>query len=247
MGSKKCPANLKAWRSAVRDWSSLGGFAQLVAVNAYVNGHIRYADDFDVYGRADVWASPARSLGGRGDCEDYAIAKYESLRALGYAEHDLRIVVLNDTRKGIGHAVLSVRLGQGLFILDNQKPRPFLHDSVAYYSPVFSVNREGRWINIATRKIRAQYALAVEERGEAAASRLRLTEKTAVKAQKVAMIGTSDVVDTDVNADAVEIADASGSLSPPKAGGPRLPPARTDRAPAKKSAPPVMDGARELP
>ncbi|WP_119271784.1 transglutaminase-like cysteine peptidase [Taklimakanibacter deserti] len=227
LGGKGCPSNLEAWRGAIKQWSALAPLARLIAVNAYVNGHIRYADDSMIYGRADVWASPSRALGGRGDCEDYAIAKYESLRALGFAERDLRIVVLKDLHRKLGHAVLSVRLGQNLYILDNQKARPFLHDTVAYYAPVFSINREGRWINIATRKIRAEYAIAVEERGNdaAAAARAKLAEKPRRKAKRVAaMVGVSD---------------AAGAADAPQAGG--LP------APVKKSAPPVKDGARELP
>lgn len=234
-GGKNCPANLRAWRTAVKEWRELGPFARLIAVNTYVNRHIRYADDSAIYGRADVWAAPSRSLDARGDCEDYAIAKYESLRALGFAEHDLRIVVLNDTRRRLGHAVLSVRLGQSLYILDNQKPQPFLHDAVAYYAPVFSINREGRWINIATRKIRAEYAVASEERRDPAVARkVTQAEKPAKKLKRVASVGASDAMD---------------DITPePQAGDRSMrAPASAAALPTKKSAPPVMDGARELP
>lgn len=235
--AKGCPSNLRQWRTSLKTWSSLGDFAKLAAVNSYVNNNIRYVDDDALYGRADFWASPGQSLGGRGDCEDYAIAKYESLRALGFAERDLRLVVLKDLRRGIGHAVLSVRTAQGLYVLDNLKARPFLHDSVDYYAPVFSINREGRWINIATRKIRAQYAIAAEERGDPALARPAKTEKPV----RLARIGVSDADSESMTVAAAAPIPAAGKSAPV------LPRPQAKPAVEKKSAPPVMDGARELP
>ncbi len=70
---------------------------------------MRYADDKSNYKTADYWATPPQSLRGRGDCEDYALLKYATLRDLGFPERDLRIIIVNDLRKGIGHAVVSVR------------------------------------------------------------------------------------------------------------------------------------------
>lgn len=235
--AKGCPENLRQWRTSLKSWSSLGQLAKLTAVNSYVNGRIRYTDDAALYGRADFWASPGQALGGRGDCEDYVIAKYESLRALGFPEDDLRIVVLKDLRRGIGHAVLSVRTASGLYVLDNLKARPFLHDSVDYYAPVFSINREGRWINIATRKIRAQYAIAAEERGDPALARPARTQKVV----RVARNGMADV-------EAEEVKDAAVALAP-QAGksAPVLPRPRPAMMMEKKDARPLKGRARELP
>jgi hypothetical protein len=46
-----------------------------------------------------------------GQCQDYAIAKFLALRALGFADTQLRLVALRDTRREIDHAVLVVALG----------------------------------------------------------------------------------------------------------------------------------------
>ena len=43
-----------------------------------------------------------------GDCEDYAIAKFFALRQLGFGAEQMRIVILWDEIRGIGHAVLAV-------------------------------------------------------------------------------------------------------------------------------------------
>jgi predicted transglutaminase-like cysteine proteinase len=156
-GDRSCPAYLASWRKNLKSWSAESGAMQLSLVNAWVNQQIRYTDDNSAFNRADYWASPAQSLKGRGDCEDYVIAKYASLKALGYGDDRMRIIIVNDTRKNLGHAVLSVRTAQGVYILDNQNPRPVLHQQIAYYSPVSSFNASGRWINIATRQIKKQY------------------------------------------------------------------------------------------
>ncbi len=156
-GDKACPAYLATWRKNLKSWSAESTANQLTSVNAWVNQQIRYTDDKAVYNKADYWASPAQSLKGRGDCEDYVIAKYASLKALGFGEDSMRIIIVNDTRKSLGHAVLSVRTAQGVYILDNQNARPVPHQQISYYAPVSSFNASGRWINIATRQIKNQY------------------------------------------------------------------------------------------
>lgn len=152
-GKSECPSYLRHWRDALKSWRGTDEREQLERVNAYVNRNIRYTSDRSAFRSADFWASPLQSLKGRGDCEDYAIAKYESLKALGFSESRLRIVVVNDTRKNIGHAVLTVAMPDGAYVLDNQNPVPVQSRSISYYAPVYSINAAGRWINIATRQI----------------------------------------------------------------------------------------------
>ncbi len=162
--SSRCPSHLRAWRSKLKSWSAANETAQLQLVNAWVNHKIRYTADSRAFGAKDLWASPAVSLKGRGDCEDYAIAKYASLKALGVGDDRMRIVILNDTRKKIGHAVLSVKTAMGVYILDNQNAEPILHQLISHYAPVYSINASGRWINIATRQIKSQFATAAYEK-----------------------------------------------------------------------------------
>ena len=152
-GQPDCPSYLRQWRQHLKDWAGADILSQLENVNGYINASIHYADDARAMGRNDAWSTPAVSLKGRGDCEDYAIAKYESLRALGVPEKNLRLVIVNDTLRKLGHAVLAVNTGKGLYILDNLKPHPYLDARVSHYAPVYSVNRTGRWINVATRKV----------------------------------------------------------------------------------------------
>lgn len=56
---------------------------KLEKINDFFNG-VKYGDDKDIYGIADYWASPYEFLArDKGDCEDYAIAKFFALKYLG--------------------------------------------------------------------------------------------------------------------------------------------------------------------
>jgi predicted transglutaminase-like cysteine proteinase len=120
--------------------------AQLRAVNDYLN-RVPYVSDLANYGRSDRWATPAEFLLRGGDCEDYAIAKYVSLRRLGFADDSLRIVVVNDEARGIPHAVLSVRLDGASWILDNVTAAILADRDQPSYRPIYSLNMAGRWLH----------------------------------------------------------------------------------------------------
>lgn len=84
---------------------------------------------------------------GAGDCEDYAISKYASLRALGVPEDRMRIVILQDTAKNIPHAILAVYADNGILILDNQIKTVKRDTEISNYRPIYSINRQGWWLH----------------------------------------------------------------------------------------------------
>lgn len=149
-----CSKHLLDWQSKIAGWRDLAVAEQVAEVNRFANRAIRYTDDRKTFKKSDYWATPIQSLRGRGDCEDYALLKYESLLALGFPKQDLRIVVVMDQRKNIAHAVLSVKTDAGTFILDNQNQRVLRDDAIRHYAPLYSINEKGRWLNIATRAIK---------------------------------------------------------------------------------------------
>jgi predicted transglutaminase-like cysteine proteinase len=83
---------------------------KLNAVNTWVN-NIKYDSDMDIYGMGDYWATLYEFVGkDRGDCEDYTIAKYYILKALGIDPHKMKFtyVVYRDRRGRLfAHMVLS--------------------------------------------------------------------------------------------------------------------------------------------
>lgn len=140
-GRRGC--ELRDWRAFVDSLRGLPAREQLARVNRYGNEH-PYVLDRDNYGREDYWAIPREFLPAGGDCEDFVITKYFSLRALGYPVAELRLVVVQDTNLRVPHAVLAVARGEDIWILDNQVQQVRRHREILHYAPVYSLN-DGQW------------------------------------------------------------------------------------------------------
>lgn len=137
-----------AWTARLAGLRGRDRRGQIEAVNQMVN-RARWRDDAVNYGLRDYWATPAELFARGGDCEDYAFAKFTALRALGFANRDLRLVVVYDLARGIPHAVLAVDLGAETLILDSQFDTIFPAAALRRYLPYYSVNEQGGWIHIA--------------------------------------------------------------------------------------------------
>ena len=121
--------------------------AMVARVNTIAN-NVQYIEDKDNYGATDYWATPIEFFKNGGDCEDYAIAKYTMLRALGVPETRLRIAIVHDLQKNIPHAVLVVYTDDGALVLDNQnKNVRTAHSLSSRYKPIFSINRDAWWLH----------------------------------------------------------------------------------------------------
>jgi predicted transglutaminase-like cysteine proteinase len=124
-----------------KDWK-----ARIAAINSFMN-EAEYITDIRNWGMADYWASVREFLRKDGDCEDYAIAKYYSLKALGFNVSDMRVVVLEDTNLKTAHAVLAVSLNGETLILDNQMPDVVKATSILHYRPIYSINEQAWWLH----------------------------------------------------------------------------------------------------
>ena len=127
--------------------------------NLFYNRKIRYTSDQRLYQQVDYWASPLETFSqGRGDCEDYAIAKYFTLLAGGMPAAKLRMVYVKAdlpataTRpaESVGHMVLAYypQPDADPLVLDNLtdeiRPASLRPD----LKPVFSFNTEGLWSGV---------------------------------------------------------------------------------------------------
>jgi predicted transglutaminase-like cysteine proteinase len=157
---------LPALHSMLASLQGMPDAERLSVVNQYFNQRIAYGEDIDVWGEEDRWASPLETLAkGRGDCEDYAIAKYASLLAAGVAPSRLRLVYVRarqaTPRKpslaeaaaagpGRAHIVLAYQAGPAdePLILDNLKPEVLPSSARPDLTPVFSFGTEGLWHGI---------------------------------------------------------------------------------------------------
>lgn len=113
---------LQAWRDLVAHALPLSESEQLEAVNRFFNHQARYVEDQKLWGQFDYWATPLELLErGAGDCEDFALAKYFTLRLLGVPEQRLRLVYSTMTSTGEAHMVLGYwpDSGEMPLLLDN--------------------------------------------------------------------------------------------------------------------------------
>ena len=112
-----------------------------------------YVEDIVNWKQEDYWEIPAEFLKKSGDCEDYSIIKYFTLKELGIEPESMRIVVVRDTIRNFAHAVLAVYVNGDAFILDNLSNSVLSHTKLRQYSPQYSVNESGRWAHMKGRKI----------------------------------------------------------------------------------------------
>jgi len=101
---------------------------KLIIVNRWYN-RIRYNSDKNIYNRSDYWATLYEFVGkNNGDCEDYTIAKYYTLKELGVDINRLKftyVVYKNQRGQKISHMVLSYlkvknpKTTRDILVLDN--------------------------------------------------------------------------------------------------------------------------------
>lgn len=112
---------------------------RLEALNWYVNRRVHFVDDYVQWRRADVWSAANDTLSrGKGDCEDFAIAKLAMARRAGFSDKDLYLVILRDTVRRADHAVLVVRAGGHMYVLDNGTDQLLDSEAVTDYRPILT-------------------------------------------------------------------------------------------------------------
>ena len=136
----------ETWMAFIDSQRGRPVLAQISAVHAFMNTH-RYIVDPINWGVKDYWATPGQFFNREGDCEDYAIAKFLTLRALGVANDAMRIVVLQDLNLRIAHAVLIVENDGRRLVLDNQIKTVVDQAVIRHYRPIYSVNESNWWLH----------------------------------------------------------------------------------------------------
>lgn len=147
-------ATFADWRQLLNDAQTLGEREKLRRVNDFFNRRIAFDDDISIWQQTDYWATPLETLGsGRADCEDFSIAKYYSLLAVGIPVNKLRLVYVRARLEGPAgpyvqaHMVLAYYATPGAepLVLDNLRPDILPASRRADLSPIFSFNSAGLW------------------------------------------------------------------------------------------------------
>lgn len=122
---------------------------KLRRTNRLINETATFAKDSITWGMNDYWATPLEFITrGAGDCEDFAIAKYFTLRELGVPDRKMRLTYVKAIDLNQAHMVLTYYDTPGSIplVLDNLipeiKPASMRTDLV----PVYSFNGAGLWL-----------------------------------------------------------------------------------------------------
>jgi predicted transglutaminase-like cysteine proteinase len=137
-------AGLRSWREVTAATTGKPQLEVLKVVNRYFN-RWPYKVDIELYGVSEFWATPQEFMKRSGDCEDYSIAKFFALRDLGFTNDQLRLVIVKDRIRRIGHAVLAVYAMNDILILDSLTDSIFSHRKYQHYIPQYSMNETTRW------------------------------------------------------------------------------------------------------
>lgn len=152
---REAPPRLFVWQKLVRDMKRADEGAKpltesqtLKKINDFFN-QVPFGTDQQLWGVEDYWATPVEMLGiFGGDCEDYVIAKYLSLKELGIPIERLRLTYVNATKLGEAHMVLAyyAKPDAEPLILDNLigevRPASMRTD----LEPVYSFNDDDLWL-----------------------------------------------------------------------------------------------------
>lgn len=140
---------IEAWDELIQASANLSESEKLATVNRFFNRQFRFSDDIRNWRQEDYWATPVEALvKGAGDCEDYSIAKYFTLRRLGIPSEKLRITYVKALKYNQAHMVLTYYSSPSAvpLVLDNLiseiRPASQRKDLL----PVYAFNAEGLYL-----------------------------------------------------------------------------------------------------
>jgi len=142
-------ARVQEWQQLIQEVQGASDYIRLNRVNTFFNQNVTYANDIDHWKQKDYWATPVETLAtGSGDCEDYAIAKYVSLRAAGIPDEKLRMMYVRALSVNEPHMVLIYLQSENAIplVLDNMVSKVLPASRRADLKPIYGFNAEGLWM-----------------------------------------------------------------------------------------------------
>ena len=142
---------LTAWKEILTapKYKKMSEREKLEAVNDFMN-QTPFISDLQHWGKEDYWATPIEFLSTNGgDCEDYSIAKYFTLRALGVPDEKLRITYVKElVIYNEAHMVLAYfpTPDSEPLVLDNINKSIRPASTRTDLLPVYSFNGSGLWL-----------------------------------------------------------------------------------------------------
>lgn len=139
---------VRRWQDMIHENRDLPDRVKLELVNDFFNGAL-FVNDLALWNKRDYWATPVEFLAyDAGDCEDFSIAKYFTLREMGIDTRKLRITYVKALTLNQAHMVLAYYETPSSIpiILDNinKSIRPATERSDL--QPVYSFNADDLWL-----------------------------------------------------------------------------------------------------
>ncbi|UUY06451.1 transglutaminase-like cysteine peptidase [Pseudomonas sp. J452] len=155
LGEALRDARLSSWQILLQQPGSQDELATLETVNRFINRSVVHDEDTEVWGAADYWATPLETLSrGRGDCEDFAIAKYFSLVRMGVPSAKLRLTFVKAQQFNRAHMVLAYYPSPSAepLILDNLQQQIRPASQRRDLLPVYAFNNHGIFLGSAPQR-----------------------------------------------------------------------------------------------
>jgi len=147
--SQEVEARIEQWQKLILTAKNLSEQEKLTQVNDFFNHLIKFSNDIDLWSVGDYWAAPLEILiKGAGDCEDYSIAKYFTLKQMKVPDHKLRITYVKTLHLNQAHMVLSYYSNPSAepVVLDNLMTEIKPTNERTDLLPMFSFNVSGLWL-----------------------------------------------------------------------------------------------------
>lgn len=136
------------WQHLILDSKSSTDLDKLEKVNRFFN-QMEFLNDIVHWGKDDFWATPFEFIACQtGDCEDFAVAKYFTLYAMGVSEEKLSLTYVMSLKYNAHHMVLTYysKPGAEPLILDNIIQNPIPASERSDLIPIYSINGTSLWI-----------------------------------------------------------------------------------------------------
>lgn len=146
---------VQQWRDLINQAQGLPESEKIRRVNAFFNRQIAFRDDQEIWRQPDYWATPLETLGrAAGDCEDFSIAKYATLKLLDVPLERMRLIYVRAQIGGPHGSLSQAHMVLGYFantgdeplILDNLVTEIYPASRRTDLYPVFSFNSAGLWV-----------------------------------------------------------------------------------------------------
>jgi predicted transglutaminase-like cysteine proteinase len=139
---------VRKWQEMIHYSEGLNDEQKLEQVNNFFNG-ARFVNDIEQWSIHDYWATPLEFIAqDAGDCEDFSIAKYFTLKEMGMDSSKLRITYVKALTLNQAHMVLAYYSTPSSVpvILDNINKRIKSATDRSDLQPVYSFNVDDLWL-----------------------------------------------------------------------------------------------------